>query len=174
MKNDSCVCCFFGHREISESVKLKDILYENIEKLITKENVRIFLFGSKSQFNDLCHEIVTKLKETYPFVKRIYVRAEFPYINDSYKTYLLEKYEDTYYPEKLINAGRAVYVKRNYEMIDNSDFCVCYYTADYHPQKRKSGTAIAFSYAVKKKKTIINTAEATKKQSLYDICPHTV
>ena len=128
MKNDSCVCCFFGHREISESVKLKDILYENIEKLITKENVRIFLFGSKSQFNDLCHEIVTKLKETYPFVKRIYVRAEFPYIDDSYKTYLLEKYEDTYYPEKLINAGRAVYVKRNYEMIDKSDFCVVYYS----------------------------------------------
>ena len=80
-------------------------------------------------------------------------------INDSYKAYLLEKYEETYYSENLINAGRAVYVKRNYEMIDNSDFCVCYYNGDYQPKKRKSGAGIAFAYAVKRKKIIINTAE---------------
>ena len=159
MEKNSRVCCFIGHREISESDKLKDILYENIERFITKENVRTFLFGSKSRFDDLCHETVTVLKEKYPFIKRVYVRAEFPYINDSYKAYLLEKYEETYYSENLINAGRAVYVKRNYEMIDNSDFCVCYYNIDYQPKKRKSGAGIAFAYAVKRKKIIINTAE---------------
>ena len=164
MEKDDRVCCFFGHREISENDVLKNILHENIEKLITEENARIFLFGSKSQFDDLCHEVVTKLKEKYPLVKRIYVRAEFPYIDDSYKAYLLGKYEDTYYPEKLINAGRAVYVKRNYEMIDNSDFCICYYDTAYNPKKRKSGTGIAFAYAVKKKKRIINTAEIKAKK----------
>ncbi len=161
MEENFCVCCFFGHREISAKDRLKNVLYENIERLIAEEKVHTFLFGSKSRFDDLCHESVTALKEKYPFIKRVYVRAEFPYIDDSYKAYLLEKYEDTYYPEKLINAGRSVYVKRNYEMIDNSDFCVCYYNADYQPQKRKSGTGIAFAYAVKRKKIIINTAEIT-------------
>ena len=60
---------------------------------------------------------MTKLKEKYPHVKRIYVRAEFPYINDDYLTYLLKSYDETYYPEKLHGSSRAAYVERNYEMI---------------------------------------------------------
>ena len=75
-----------------------------------------FLFGSKSEFDRLCLKLVTKLKEKYPHVKRIYVRAEFPYINDDYMAYLLKSYDDTYYPEKLIGSGKAAYVERNYEM----------------------------------------------------------
>ena len=100
-------CCFFGHRKITETDKLKSNLYSEIEKLITNEKVHTFLFGSKSQFDDLCHTIVTELKEKYPHIKRVYVRAEFPYIDDSYREYLLESFEDTYYPEKMIDAGKA-------------------------------------------------------------------
>ena len=33
------------------------------------------MFGSKSRFDELCLEVVTKIKEKYPNVKRIYVRA---------------------------------------------------------------------------------------------------
>ena len=113
--------------------------------------------------------MVTDLKEKYPHIKRIYVRAEFPYIDDSYKKYLLESYEDTYYPEKMINAGRAAYVERNYEMIDNSSYCICYYDENYAPPKRrnsrrdltdyqpKSGTKLAYDYAVSRRLTVYNT-----------------
>ena len=94
MKN---TCCFFGHRTINESEELKTKLYDMIEKLIIHENVDTFLFGSKSRFDSLCLEIVTKIKEKYPHIKRIYVRAEYPIISNSYKTYLLEIYDDTYY-----------------------------------------------------------------------------
>jgi len=161
-------CCFFGHRKITETDELRSKLYNEIEILIIKNKVHTFLFGSKSQFDDLCHKIVTELKEKYPHIKRIYVRAEFPYIDDSYKKYLLESYEDTYYPEKMIDAGKAAYVERNYEMIDNSRYCICYYDENYTPPRRKnsrqdslvyqpkSGTAVAYDYAVKKKKEIIN------------------
>lgn len=147
-------CCFFGHRTINETDELKANLYETIEKLIVKENVDTFLFGSKSRFNDLCHELVSEIKEKYPHIKRVYVRAEFPIINDSYKSYLLESYEETYYPEKLIGSGRAVYVKRNFEMINNSHFCIVYCDENYAPTKRKSGTKIALAHAVKHKKEI--------------------
>ena len=147
-------CCFFGHRTINETDELKANLYETIEKLIVKENVDTFLFGSKSRFNDLCHELVSEIKEKYPHIKRVYVRAEFPIINDSYKSYLLESYEETYYPEKLMGSGRAVYVKRNFEMINNSHFCIVYYDENYAPTKRKSGTKIALAHAVKHKKEI--------------------
>ena len=57
-----------------------------------------FLFGSKSRFDDLCYEAVTELKKKYVHIQRIYVRAEFPYIDESYKSYLLKGYEETYYP----------------------------------------------------------------------------
>ena len=153
MKNYTC--CFFGHRKINETEELKSKLIEIIEKLIVDEKVNTFLFGSKSQFNSLCLELVTKTKEKYPHIKRIYVRAEYPYISEEYKNYLLKSYEDTYYPEKIINSGRASYVERNYEMIDNSHYCIVYYHEQNAPITYKSGTKIALDYAIKNSKKII-------------------
>ena len=77
-------------------------------------------------------------------------------------------YKDTLLPQKVEKAGKASYVERNQEMINASDVCVFYYNAEYKPQKRKqtkpvlstyqpkSGTRLAYLYAVKKKKQIIN------------------
>lgn len=93
-------CCFFGHRKIQETAALRQDLWDAIERLITEELVDTFLFGSKSRFNDLCLELVTKIKQRYPHINRVYVRAEFPIISDDYKNYLLESYEDTFYPRK--------------------------------------------------------------------------
>ncbi len=155
-------CCFLGHRTIKETKELKSKLNEIIEKLIVENSVDIFLLGSKSQFNSICLSIVTAIKEKYPHIKRVYVRAEYPYIDDSYKNYLLEFYDKTYYPENLHNSGRAAYVKRNYEMIDKSEYCIVYYSSEEAPKHRKSGTQIAYDYAVKKGKKIINIAEMEK------------
>jgi len=148
-------CCFIGHRKINETEGLKINLYHNIEKLIVDEKVEVFLFGSKSRFNDLSLETVTKLKEKYPHIKRVYVRAEFPVISDNHKEYLLKNYEDTYYPEKILGAGRSSYVERNFYMIDKSRFCIIYYDENNLPHTRKSGTKTALDYAVKRKKKII-------------------
>ena len=146
-------CCFIGHRKIEITEDLKNRLQRIIEILIQKNAVDTFLFGSKSDFNSLCFEIVTKLKEKYPYVKRIFVRAEYAFINDSYKEYLLEKYEDTYYPNQVLGAGKSSYIKRNYEMIQKSRFCVFYYLDSCKPSY-KSGTKIAFDYAKKLKKEL--------------------
>jgi len=148
-------CCFFGHRTINEIEELKSKLIEIIEKLIIDEKVDTFLFGSKSQFNSLCLEVVTEIKEKYPHIKRIYIRAEYPYISEHYNNYLLESYEDTYYPEHIIGSGRAAYVERNYEMIDNSHYCIVYYDEPNAPTTRKSGTKIALDYAIKCKLDLI-------------------
>ena len=145
-------CCFIGHREIEETEELKRLLYETIENLITNEKVDTFLFGSKSNFNSLCYTCVTDLKEKYPFVRRIFVRAEYPVINDDFLKYLHQFYEGTYYPSSVMGARKVSYVKRNYEMIDKSDFCVFYYNERKFPQKRNSGTKIALDYAKRKAK----------------------
>ena len=54
-------CCFFGHRKITKTEELRDKLYAVVENLIKDYEVYTFLFGSKSEFDDLCFSIVTKL-----------------------------------------------------------------------------------------------------------------
>ncbi len=152
-------CCFIGHRAIFETEELNSQLFEIIENLIVEKNVDTFLFGSKSQFNSLCLKIVTKIKEKYPHIKRVYIRAEYQYIDEKYKKYLLQNYEDTYYPEKIRGSGKAAYIERNYEMINNSHFCIFYYDKYIPYPHRKSGTKIAFEYAIKRGKQIINVTE---------------
>lgn len=150
----ACICCFIGHREIEETEELKRDLCERIEDMIANKKVDTFLFGSKSRFNNLCYALATDMKEKYPHIKRVYVRAEFPVIDDGYKAYLLERYEAAYYPEKITGAGRAVYVERNREMIDQSQYCVFYYKESLAPKSRTSGTKIALEYAIKHGKTV--------------------
>ena len=171
---DGKKCTFIGHRKIEKTDELIKRISEVIENLIVNENVDTFYFGSKSQFDDLCYVIVSELKEKYTHIKRIYVRAEFEYIDGEgsrpYREGLMERYEDTYYPEHMSNAGKAAYVERNQEMIKKSDVCIFYYKEDYQPPRRrngkrdlfdyqpKSGTRIAYEFAEQKKKMIINVA----------------
>ena len=152
--------CFIGHRNIEKTENLISSLNNTIENLIRK-GVKTFLFGSMSEFDDLSWEIVTKLKSIYPFLKRVYVRSNYSRINKSYEDYLLKFYEETYFPSHLENAGKYVYVERNFELIDNSTYCLFYYNENYVPKQknkliRSSGTKIAYEYALKKKKIIIN------------------
>lgn len=158
-------CCFVGHRKIDAAPALEERLHSVIEHLILEHGVNTFLFGSKSEFNSLCLGAVSELQEKYPYLKRIYIRAEFPYISKHYEEYLLQWYDETYFPEKCLNAGKAVYIKRNYEMIDRSRFCVFYFDENYEPKKygkptrTRSGTKLAYDYAVRKKKTVTNLFE---------------
>ena len=75
--SENYTCCFIGHRKTEETENLKLQLKAVIENLITAENVDTFLFGSKSQFNSICYELVTEIKEKFPHIKRVYVRAEY-------------------------------------------------------------------------------------------------
>lgn len=171
MAEEKKSCCFFGHRKIANTKSLRERLYKIIEELIINNNVNTFLFGSRSDFDSLCREVVSELKSKYPYIYRIYIRAEYPYISDDYEKYLLQSCDETYYSKRAKNGGCAVYIERNYELIDKSDICIVYRKDAYLPPKRKnnnqdvfgyqpkSGTQIAYEYAQKKKKHIINVAE---------------
>lgn len=155
-------CCFIGHRKLNHSDELFMKARKKIEDLIA-HNVSIFLFGSNSQFNDLCWQIVTDLKEVYPHLLRIYLRAEYEYIHNDYADYILKSYDKTYFATNAHNAGRLAYIKRNEEMINESDICFFYYnktsTCVRDSHAKASGTALAFAYALQKHKTIINLLE---------------
>ena len=165
------IVTFIGHRKLQFDNGFRIQLKKLLLSLIDNRIADTFLFGSRSVFNDLCLEVVTEIQKERPDIKRVYVRAEYPYINKTYEDYLLGSYDATYIPENVIDAGKAAYVERNYHMIDKADLCIFYYNENYEPPqkpmsrkhnmpvptyKRNSGTKTAYEYAVKRKKEIIN------------------
>ena len=176
------VCCFIGHREINITEELSKKIVETIEYLIVIKGVTTFLFGSRSQFNNLCHNIVTDLKNKYTHIERISYTCksenctiESERINDEIRlskllnkeVHLLGVELEKEFQHKY-TAGRASYVERNRSMIDDSDICIFYYNPEYQLELRKysknsigyyqpsSGTKLAYQYAIQKKKEIIN------------------
>ena len=154
---------FIGHRNVEKTQALRDKLMRVSEKLIVNEQADTFLFGSRSEFNNLCYEVVTELCKRYSYIRRIFVRAEYEYVNKDYMEYLLENYEDTFYPQSVHGAGVNSYIKRNQVMIDMCDALVAYFDENYIPQtKTKSGTKIALNYARKKNKRVINLFDSRR------------
>ena len=175
-------CCFLGHRKIDKTEELKNRLKSIITNLIEEEKVEVFLFGSRSEFNSLCHGIVSELKEKYPHIQRraytcrsetCTLENERAYWEEIYSHFekcpvtLLGVEEEIEHKTKWVS-GRAQYVERNQAMINDSDICVFYYDETYKPPIRKqcersitsyqpkSGTKLAYEYAKQKKKEIIN------------------
>lgn len=159
------VCCCIGHRNIIVNSDLVSRLRECVIHLIVYNGVTTFLFGSKSEFNDLALNVVMEIKKDYPNIKLIYVRAEYPVIIHAYLQYLLTSYDDTFFPKCLGNAGKSIYVERNKFLINESQYCIFYYDDCYSPEKkndgqffssRKSGTKLMFEYANKRNKIAYN------------------
>ena len=160
-------CCFIGHRKINDTPELRERLRGILLKLIENGTVN-FLFGDHSAFNSLCYDLVTELKETYPDIKRFHFRRDYEDTDDYTMQFLLVGYDETICPKGVGSAGRASYVERNQAMIRESDVCIFYYDENYLPKRRKvsrrdlfdyqpkSGTAIAYVYAVLQKKQIYN------------------
>ena len=104
------IVAVIGHRKIKKTQNLVNKLTETIVDLIENESADTFLFGSRSQFDELCYDVVTELRYKYSHVQRIYVRAEYQHISDDYLSYLLTYYEDTFFPEQVEHAGALSYV----------------------------------------------------------------
>lgn len=174
-------CCFIGHRKIEVTESLKQSLKDTIINLITSHNVLYFLFGSKSEFNNLCYMIVNELKKQYQNIKtvaytcnsevcflereRISWQNIYSHIEGAENQALI--FDDEVKLKSQYSSGRTVYIERNKSMINDSDYCVFFYDDLYKPKiKQKScylikclpnsGTALAYKYACSKKKMIIN------------------
>ena len=159
--------CFIGHRKIKNTPELREYLFRLLSEMAENGTVN-FLFGDHSEFNDLCYETVTKLKEKYPAIQRIHFRKDYEDADDYTMKFLISGYEQSICPKGVARAGKSCYAQRNQAMIRQSDICVFYFDENYRPPRRKnsrgdvsdsrseSGTALAFRYAEKMKKTVIN------------------
>ncbi len=158
-------CCFIGHRNAKLSVEEVNYLKTIIINLINCGVVR-FLFGSKSKFNDSCFDIVEKLQETYKQIELVgyccnsehfCLKNEKEIENAASK--IIGKTIKIKFYDKVVDkncSGKGAYVLRNQKMIDDCDICVFYYDLNYNPTNFKSGTRLAFDYAIRKNKKIFN------------------
>lgn len=68
------IVCFIGHRNIDNAEQIKNRLKEIVSDLILN-GADTFLFGSRSEFNDICWSVVTELQSQFPNLKRIKYNA---------------------------------------------------------------------------------------------------
>lgn len=165
--------CFIGHRKINNTHELRKKIKDVLQDLIKNGTVN-FLFGDRSEFDSLCYEIVSELKDKHPEIVRIYFRKNYENAGEYTMQYLLCGFEEGICPKGIGNAGKASYIERNKAMIEESDICIFYYDENYIPPKikkshndildfqPKSGTAIAYAFALQKNKNIINMCDTVK------------
>lgn len=155
MEEKMAIAGIIGHAKFEENEKLRQVLIETIKNVILVDNVTEFWVEIKSDFVKFASEVVREIKKEYPFVKLVYVRGEYLYTNSVYEKFLNEQFDEMIFPDCFIGAGRTIYVKRNQYIIDKSDVVIFYFNEKISLSE-KSGTLIAYEYATKRHKRIIN------------------
>ena len=179
----SMIVCFIGHRTVNNAEQVKIKLIDAISSLIA-EGADTFLFGSRSEFDSLCWEAVTALKEKYPHIKRVCYTAPHEVVFTSkeereqceqFFSQMIKHevhytdYEEAINSQKAIKANKNAYIMRNQEMIDASDVCVFYYNKDYKPPIRKSSNKFLPDYQPKSGTAITKSVKSSP--SIYNFVP---
>ena len=112
------------------------------------------LFGGFGEFDKLCWEIITELKQTqFPHIKRIYVCENSDYVNHPHKRPQWLKnddYEEIVYFELKFDYWYSRIYYRNIAIVEYSDFNIFYIRND-----KNSGAYKAYRYAKLHNKNII-------------------
>ncbi len=146
-------CSFFGHRDI----EINEELYATITAEILKSvdfGCRVFYFGGFGDFDRLCYEIVTKIKEENPQfnITRIFCVPQERYLRKNSRLFNREDYDEAVYLTPSFDGWYKSIYFRNCAMIDKSDSLLF-----YAENRENSGAYKAYKYALKKKdKRIIN------------------
>lgn len=141
-------CCGFGHREFRTDVKneLKTV----IEKLISEENVTVFLTGGMGDFDAQFSAAVRSCKVKNRDIMLVLVRPYFSNELNIHKQYYEYSYDDIIIPTELAGCYyKAAITKRNFWMIEQSQFVLSGVCHDF------GGAYEAIKYARKNKKQII-------------------
>ena len=148
----SKICSFFGHREI-EDIEILKGQFECLVEVLIKDSFTVFLFGGFGEFDALCYQIVSCLKEKYPMLKRVYCVCDERELlkMKSGKPFQKKEYEEIVYFAPSFDYWYKRIYYRNCEMIERSD-CVIFYAEN----RTGSGAYKALRYALRHKKKYIN------------------
>ena len=147
------ICSFFGHREVEITEELRTITTAEIEKSL-ELGCRVFYFGGYGDFDDLCYQIVSKLKtdKIELGIKRVYCVSQERYLWKKCRYFQREDYDEIIYLSPSFSGWYKSIYFRNCAMIDASDVVIF-----YAEQRQSSGAYKTYLYAKKKKdKKIVN------------------
>lgn len=145
-------CSVFGHSKIEITKELENKLIATFENLI-KQGCKYFYFGGFGEFDDLCYKVISKLKNKYPQVRRIFCLYNPQHEKISKRPDWLkhEEYEEYIYFDLNFDYWYTRIYYRNVEIVNHSDFVIFYVE-----ERENSGAYKIYKYAKQKKKNIIN------------------
>ena len=140
---------FCGHGNIpsTDLEKIKPILYNKLETLITTQGATEFLLGGYGDFDGTAARVVKALKVKYPHIISTLV---IPYIDRDYNK---ELYDGSVFPPIESVPKRFAISKRNEWMVQCADIIIAYVKYSW------GGARATLEYAKRKKKEIINLAD---------------
>ena len=114
------ICSFFGHRDVEITDDLIKRTTNEIEAAIN-DGCRTFYFGGYSDFDSLCHKIVTSIKEAKPdlALNRVYCVSQEKYLRKKVRYFNKEDYDDVIYLMPSFEGWYKSIYYRNCAMIDN-------------------------------------------------------
>lgn len=142
-------CCFFGHKDTSESIKEK--LYATIEELIVEHGVKTFYVGNQGHFDFYARAALQQLQQKYP-IQYAVVLAYMPGEKTEYDAFS----DDTMLPEGIEEVHPKFAISwRNDWMLRQSNYVVAYIHHDW------GGAARYVQKACRQGKTVINLCQNT-------------
>ncbi|MBQ7907011.1 MAG: DUF1273 family protein [Clostridia bacterium] len=149
----SKACCFTGHRDIGPDFN-KDLLSRGVSYLINR-GVDTFIVGGALGFDTLVAQAVLEAKRENPNIK-LWVFTPCQNQDASWSPSDKKIYKDILSRADYVDMPNTGYYAgcmkdRNYKMVDNASFCICYYDGTF-----KSGTGQTYRYAQKCGLTIYN------------------
>lgn len=141
------ICCFCGHgKEWDLPIDIDNRIESAIIELIA-DGVLIYYSGGMGAFDNKCEAVVRKLKRKDKRIKLILV---IPYITKRIDDLYREKrYDEIIFPDLGNVHYKAAIQKRNYWMVDNSDYLLAYV------KNREGGARKSFEYAKRRGKKIV-------------------
>ncbi|MCL2811703.1 MAG: DUF1273 domain-containing protein [Clostridia bacterium] len=155
MQLKNLTSCFTGHRNIpvNEYAAIQKRLEWVLNHFID-QGVRYFCAGGALGFDTMAAFSVLKLKQVFPHIQLILLLP----CKEQTRGWGKENVQN--YHQILSQASEVIYTsvgyykgcmqKRNRQLVDYSQFCICYLT------DRKSGTAYTVGYAKQQRLRIIN------------------
>ena len=149
--NDIGSCSFFGHREITATDELRSAVRREIASYIER-GCKIFYFGGYGEFDRLCYETLTEIKEALSLdgIKRVYCVSQERYLRKRTRYFDPDDYDELAYLAPAFEGWYKSIYYRNLAMRDASDavlfFC---------EERAISGAYKAYKYAIKKKDKLI-------------------
>lgn len=138
-------CMFTGHRILDRGFRFER-LYKTVVKLIEKRGVDTFIAGGAMGFDTYAAQAVLKAKESgYNVQLHLYLPCNNQ--TEKWAQAHIIKYNEILERADYIDLVDKPYFdgcmkKRNYKMVDNASFCLCYFNG------KSSGTAQTVKYAI--------------------------